>query len=137
MVDLYIAGGLVGIVIITFLLARMKLLTRKTLPYIILALLAALGIGYFQVRRRDKAKERIKNLEKEIKARKDKIKHLEKENEVEEGKLKAIDAELDKKLAAHKKQSLLEEAKNKEERERLKNLSDPEILAEFNKAFGS
>jgi hypothetical protein len=137
MVDLYIAGGLVGIVVIVYLLSRMKFLTKKSLPYVVLGLLAALGFGYFKLRRMDSARKKIKKIKKEIDKRKEKVTALEKASEADKAKLKEIDAELDRKLAAHEKQSLMENAESKEEKERIKNLSDQELLNEFSNAFGS
>ena len=107
MVDIYIAGGLVLIVIIVYLLSRMKLVTKKTLPYVVLGLLAALGFGYFKLRRMDSARKKIKEIKKEIDKRKEKVTALEKASEADKAKLKEIDAELDRKLAAHEKQSLM------------------------------
>jgi septal ring factor EnvC (AmiA/AmiB activator) len=137
MVDLYIAGGLVLIVIIVYLLSRLKLVTKKTLPYAVLGLLAALGFGYFKLRRMDSATKKIKEIKKEINKRKEKVAALENASEADKAKLKEIDAELDRKLTAHKKQSLMENVESKEEKERLKNLSDQELLKEFSSTFGS
>lgn len=136
MVDLYIAGGLVGIVVIVYLLSRMKFLTKKSLPYVALGLLAALGFGYFKLRRMDSAKKKIKEIKKKIKdIEENKLKPLEEKDKNLTHELNEIRTKLDDKLAAHEKQTLLDQAKTKEEFKRIEKLSGQELHNEAEKAL--
>ena len=93
MTDLIIALGLIGIVIVVFLLSRMKLLPKKTLPYIALALLAGLGIAYFKTRKDDNVKKEIERLKEDIKKREAKVEELKKADAINVEKLNTISGE--------------------------------------------
>lgn len=137
MTDLIIALGLIGIVIIVFLLSRMKLLPKKSLPYIALALLAGLGIAYFKARKDDKVKKEIERLKEDIKKREARIEDLKKEDAINVEKLKEISGEIDNKLATHERETLKEKAELEEEKKRLDNLTDMEVFEEYRKAHGA
>jgi len=136
MTDIYIALGLIFIVIVVYLLSRMKLLPKKSLPYLLLGLGAFLGLAFLRARKRDKILEEIEMQKKEIQKRKQKLEDLEKKSDIAKHKLDEIDAELERKREAHEKQALLETEALKKEKERIKNLSGSELLDEFAKAFG-
>lgn len=137
MTDLVIALGLIGIVIVVFLLSRMKLLPKKSLPYIALALLAGLGIAYFKVRKDDKVKKEIERLKEDIKKREAKIEDLKKTDTINVEKLKEISGEIDNKLATHERETLKEKTELEEEKKRLDNLTDMEVFEEYRKAHGA
>ncbi|MCX6581030.1 MAG: hypothetical protein NT166_12700 [Candidatus Aminicenantes bacterium] len=137
MTDLIIALGLIGIVIVVFLLSRMKLLPKKTLPYIALALLAGLGIAYFKTRKDDKVKKEIERLKEDIKKREAKVEELKKTDAINVEKLKEISGEIDNKLATHARETLKEKADLEEEKKRLDNLTDMEVFEEYRKAHGA
>lgn len=131
MTDLIIALGLIGIVIVVFLLSRMKLLPKKSLPYIALALLAGLGFAYFKARQQDKVKKEIERLKEDIKKREAKIEDLKKTDTINVEKLKEISGEIDNKLAAHERETLKEKTELEEEKKRLDNLTDMEVFEEY------
>ncbi len=133
MLDIYIAGGLVGVVVIVYLLYRMKLITKKTLPYVVLGLLAALGIGYFKLRRNNKANEQIKKLKEQIKEKQKVLEELKKKYALDKKKLHEMEAEFSRHIAASKKKIALIEAETKAEKERLMNMSDAEFFDEVMK----
>ncbi|MDQ1349965.1 MAG: hypothetical protein QG657_266 [Acidobacteriota bacterium] len=137
MTDLIIALGLIGIVIVVFLLSRMKLLPKKSLPYIALALLAGLGIAYFKARKDDKVKKEIERLKEDIKKREARIEDLKKEDAINVEKLKEISGEIDNKLATHERETLKEKAELEEEKKRLDSLTDMEVFEEYRKAHGA
>jgi phenylalanyl-tRNA synthetase alpha subunit len=137
MTDIYIALGLVVIVVVVYLLSRMKLLPKKSLPYLLIGLGALLGLAIFRALKKDKILEEINKQKEEIEKRKEKLKELEKDADAAKNKLDEIDAELERKREAHEKQALLEAEELKKEKERIKNLSGGELLDEFAKAFGS
>jgi len=137
MTDLIIALGLIGIVIVVFLLSRMKLLPKKTLPYIALALLAGLGIAYFKTRKDDNVKKEIERLKEDIKKREAKVEELKKTDAINVEKLNTISGEIDNKLATHARETLKEKADLEEEKKRLENLTDMEVFEEYRKAHGA
>lgn len=137
MTDLIIALGLIGIVIVVFLLSRMKLLPKKTLPYIALALLAGLGIAYFKTRKDDNVKKEIERLKEDIKKREAKVEELKKTDAINVEKLNTISGEIDNKLATHARETLKEKANLEEEKKRLENLTDMEVFEEYRKAHGA
>ena len=73
-----IALGLIGIAVIIFLISRMGLLPKKTLPFIAAALAGAFGVALFQGYRSRKIREKIKKLEEEIAMREKNLKEMKK-----------------------------------------------------------
>ncbi len=137
MTDIIIALGLIGIVIIVFLLSRMKLLPKKTLPYIALALAAGLGIAYFKARKDDNVKKEIERLKEDIKKREARVEELKKADAINVEKLKEISGEIDNKLAVHARETLKEKTELEAEKKRLENLTDMEVFEEYRKAQGA
>jgi hypothetical protein len=137
MVDLYIAGGLVGVVVIVYLLSRVKLLPEKWLPYLFLGLGAAVGFSFLRVRKRKKVLEQMNKIKNEIAKRENRLKELVEQNDIPIWKPDEIKAELDRIREAHIKESLLEVKKLKKEKERIWDLSGQDLLDIFTKEFGT
>lgn len=137
MTDIIIALILIGIVLILFLLSRLKLLPKKSLPYIFLALAAGLGIGYFKARKGAKEREEIKRLNEEITRKKAQLKDLENEDKINSAKLEAYRKELDRKMADHTRETLKEKTDLEEEKKRLDNLTAIEVFEEYRKIYGA
>lgn len=137
MVDLYIAGGLVGIVVIVYLLSRMKFITKKSLPYVVLGLLAALGFGYFKLRKRNKAEEEIKKLKEQINEKEKILEELKKKYTLDKKKLHEMEAEFRRHIAASEKKIALIEAKTEAEKERIRKMSDAEFFDDVMKPSGT
>jgi uncharacterized membrane protein len=51
-IDTYIALGLIGIIVVVFVVHRMGMLPKKSLPFVIGGLLALFGIHWFRESRR-------------------------------------------------------------------------------------
>lgn len=136
-IDTYIVLGLVGIAVLLFLISRMGLLPKKSLPYIAAALAGAFGLALFNKLRSDNLNEEIKQLEEDLKKREKKLEEIKITYEASDRKLEEKKAELDDHLAAYKKETLLIKEENKKEKERIEKLSGEELHNEFRKAFGN
>lgn len=64
--DIVIALGLIAVALVVFLLARMDVLPRKSLPYVAAGLAGAVGIGVFSAWRRRAAKDDLAKAEKAV-----------------------------------------------------------------------
>ncbi|NIM18078.1 MAG: hypothetical protein GTO45_39390 [Candidatus Aminicenantes bacterium] len=136
MVDLYIALGLVVIVIIVYLLSRMKLLPKKSLLFVIGGLLGVLGLGLFNRLRRDSLVKELEKREKALKEREKKLEELKNRSEISEQKLNEMKAEFERQRAAYEKEILSLKAKSKEEKEKIDKLSGDELHDAFWDATG-
>lgn len=135
-VDTIIALGLVGIVIVTFLIYRMGLLPKKSLPFVVGGLLAVFGIYMFRSAKRNGLKKELEKREKELREEEKKLAEMKANLNVSEEELAQAQVELDNQRAAVKKAMLLNEAENKAEKERIDNLSTEETFDEFDQVFG-
>jgi DNA anti-recombination protein RmuC len=134
--DLLIAFGLIGITVALFLIYRMRILPKKSLPYLAVALTGVLGLALFKKWRSDKLNDDLEKLEKELKKREEKLKDLKKTYKASDRKLQEIEAELDRHRAAYEKEILLIKAENKEAKKEIDALSGEELHDTFRKAFG-
>ncbi len=135
--DMVIAFGLIGIIIVVFLISRMGILPKKSLPFLIAALAAVFGIALFKRLRTDKLKDELKKREDELKKKEEKLKELKANYNVSEIKLQEMNADLERHRAAYEKELLDLKAENKKEKDRIDSLSGEELHDEFKKAFGS
>lgn len=135
--DLVIAGGLVLIAIVVFLLSRMNLLPKKSLPIVAGALVGAFGIVIWRQRRIQIMRDRLKELEKELKTREDKVKELRAGSLASETELRKAQAELSAQRAALQQSILQVDARTKAERERIDRLDTNEVADEFVRRFGN
>lgn len=128
--DLYIAYGIIGIVLIAFILSRMGVLPKKTLPFIIGALAAVFGLSLFQQRRLRSLRKDLEQREKVLKEKEEKLKELQNGYQASEQQLAQVKAELAILKAAYEKALLQIEFENNKEKERIDKLSGDELLAE-------
>lgn len=136
-IDMYIAFGLVGIIVVIFLVHRMGMLQRKSLPFIIAGvLLAILGIHVFRKSRRKGLRNKLEELEKQLNEKIAELKDKKKELDISDQELQRVTEEAEKQRAAIKRELLLNEAKSKEEKERIDQMSDHEAYKEFDRIFG-
>jgi len=135
--DLVIAGGLVLIAIVVFLLSRMGLLPKKSIPIVAGALLGAFGIVIWRQRRTQIMRARLEELEKELKIREDKVKNLRAGSLASETELRKAQAELSAQRAALQQSILQVDASTKAERERIDRLDTNEVADEFVRRFGN
>jgi septal ring factor EnvC (AmiA/AmiB activator) len=136
-IDTYIAFGLIGILIVVFLIYNMGLLPKKGIPYIVGALLALFGIHVFREWRSKNLRRTIAELEKQIKEKEKELKESKEKYSASERDLQIVLAELERQLAAAEKTILKIREENKKEKERIDGLDGEELHDEFRKAFGS
>jgi len=137
MMDIAIALGLVGIIVVVFLVSRMGILPRKSLPFVVAALAAVFGITLFRRYRTSKLKEDIQRQEEELKNKEKRLQELKGRFNVSDQKLQEMIAELDNQRSASEKQILRIQADNAKEKQRIDRLSGEELHEEFRKAFGT
>jgi septal ring factor EnvC (AmiA/AmiB activator) len=135
--DLLIALGLVGIVVVTYLISRMGLLPKKSLPFVAAGLAAIFGIALFRKYRSDNLQKELKELEGELKKKEKRLEDLKQTYNVSNEKLQEMKSELVRHQSANEKEILLISEKNKKEKERIEGLSGNELHEEFLKTFGS
>jgi len=134
--DIQIAVGLVVITLVVFLLSRIKILPKKSLPFIAAALLGAFGFSVFKQWRQRGLRKELREKEKQIKEKEKRLDELKAKADASEQELRRIQADLNKERAALQKEILIIEEKNKAEKERIENLPDDELFEEFDRAFG-
>ena len=132
-----IALGLIGIVVVIFLIDRMGVLPRKSLPYIAAALAGAFGIALFRGYRSDQAKERIKKQEEELAKREQNLKVLKDTYNASDQVLQKMQADLEAQRAAARNDLLQIQAGNKAEKDRIDKLSGDELHDETRKVLSS
>lgn len=135
--DLIIAIVLIGIVLLTLLISKMGILPKKSLPYVIAALAAIIGISLWRESRMKGLREELEKREKELEEREKRLKDLKEKYKLSEKELEKAVTELEKHKAAYEQEILLLNAKNKEEKERIDQLSGEDLHSEFLSAFGN
>jgi uncharacterized membrane protein len=135
-IDTYIALGLIGIIIVVFLVYRMGLLPKKSLPFIVGGLLALFGIHLLRQSRKNALKKELEKLEKKLDKKEKELEGKKEELDVSEQELQEVQAEADKQRAAIKKELLLNETKEEKEKQRIEELSTVETFSEFDQVFG-
>ena len=135
-IDLIIAFVIIGIVLAVFLLSKINLLPKKSLPFIIAGLAGALGITLFQKNRMKGLRKELDEREKKLREKEEKLKKLKDNYSASEKHLQQANAELEKQRAAYQKTILQIKAENEEEKERINRLSGEDLHNEFLEAFG-
>ena len=135
--DLIIAIVLIGIVLLTLLISKMGILPKKSLPYIIAALAAIIGISLWRQSRMNGLREELEKREKELEEREKRLQNLKEKYQLSEKELGKAITELEKHKSAYKQEILLLNAKNKEEKERIDQLSGEDLHSEFLSVFGN
>ena len=130
-IDTYIAFGLIGIVIVAFLISRMGILPKKSLPFIVGGLVGVSGLIIFRKWRTNGLLKDLKKREEELKKMEERLKLLKEQYGASEQELEKARAELDDQRAAYEKNIILIQAKNKQERERINALEGEELHGEF------
>lgn len=130
--DLYIVFGLIGIVIVVFLVSRMGILPKKSLPYLGIALLGIFVIGLFRKMRTDGLKEKYKKAKADAEKTKKELEKMEKDYQISKKKRDEIIAEHEKRIAATGKHILMNEAENKARKREIEHLSGEELNKEVN-----
>lgn len=101
--DIAVALGLVALAVVVFLLARMEVLPRKSLPYVAAGLAGAFGIGIFNAWRRRAAKDDLARAEQAVKDARARLPRLKAESEAAARTAEALDVQHAVELEAHVK----------------------------------
>jgi hypothetical protein len=133
--DTIIALGLIGIVIIVFVVYKMGFLPKKSLPFVVGGLLAVFGVYLFKESKRKGLKEKLDKLEDDLEKNEKELEIKKKDLQISDREIEKIKAEADNRRAAIKKELLLNEKREKEEKERIEELSTMETFKEFDKVF--
>lgn len=133
--DLLIAFGLIGIIIMLYLIYRLQILPKKSLPYLAATLAGVFGFAFFKKWRSDKLNGELKELEKELKKKEEKLKEIKNTYEVSDREMKKFEAELDQHRKAYEKEILLIRAEKKGKKEEIERLSGDDLHDTFRKAF--
>lgn len=122
--DVYIALGLLAIIAIAFLIYRLEILPRKSLPFIIGSLLAILGLQLFKESRRKGLQKKLESIDDDLKNKESQIfERLKKTHGVTDMELQRIRAEIYKDRNASAKALLLLAADTDDERRQIEELS--------------
>lgn len=92
-IDVTLALGLIAVALVVFLLARMEVLPRKSLPYVAAGLAGAFGIGVFNAWRRRAAKDDLARAEQAVKAARARLPGLKAQSEAAARTAEALDAQ--------------------------------------------
>ena len=135
-IDMYIAVGLLITTFAILILSRINLLPKKSLPFVIAAVVGLFGWSILR-------RKRTKELQSQIKKREEKIKNLLKDLDrlkdkygASSAKLEEIKTELEIQKSAHEKEILNINKKHKTESDRIDNLSGQELHNEYADVFG-
>jgi len=131
MFDIYTALGLVGIAISMFLVTRMRVLPKKTLPFMLAAIAGVVGISVFQNIRMKSMGRDIKRREKDLRKRGEKLNQMRYDLNLSDDDYHRAVAVIDKELEAGKKRALLINENRQKERKRISSLSGKELDKEF------
>lgn len=129
--DLIIALGLVGIVVVVFIISQMGILPKKTLPYVIGALAGLLGITLFREWRTKGLTKKIAEQEKILNEKEEKLKELKEKYMASDRELQKAKEDLEKQIAAYKKMLLQLQAETREEKEKIDQLAGEELDDKF------
>lgn len=132
-----IALGALAIVVVLFLLWRMGILTKKTVPIVGGVLAAIFGAVILRERGQARRRRELAAKEKQLREREKRLKELRESAAVSDAELDAARAELDREREEHARETLRIEAETEEEKARIDELSGDEVFDEFRRAFGS
>jgi len=135
--DLVIALAALVVAVVLFLLWRMGILTKKTLPLVAGALAALVGLGAWRASKRSKLRKEIERKEEELREREKKLEEAKARAEISETQLEAGKKQLEQEREAHAKEMLRIDAETEEAKQRIDELSTEEVFDEFRRTFGS
>jgi len=134
--DLIIALGLVGIVVVTFLISKIGILPKKSLPFVAAGLAAIFGIVLFRESRIKGLRKDLEEREKRLREQEERLKVLKEKSGASEQELNKALADLEKQKRAYERSILEIKAENAEEKKRIDELPDDDVFKEFRQAFG-
>jgi septal ring factor EnvC (AmiA/AmiB activator) len=134
--DLIIALGLVGIVVVTFLISKIGILPKKTLPFVAAGLAAVFGITLLRERRIKSLRKDLADREQKLREEEKRLKTLKDKYGASELELNKAQAELERQRRAYERSILEINAKNDEEKKQIDALPDDEVFKKFREEFG-
>ncbi len=134
-IDTYIALGILISVLVIVILSRMNLLPKKSLPFVIAAIVGLFGISVLRRRRTKELQNQIKKREEKIRDLLKKLDQLKEKYGASSVELEQIKAELEVQISAHEKELLNINNRHKTESNRIDNLSGQELHNEYANAF--
>lgn len=137
MPDLTIAFGLIGIAVIVFLLSRMGVLPKKSLPYVAAALVGVFGLVLFRKSRERGLRNRLKEEEERLEALEERANATRVAVEEPNQQLDEALFTLQQRKEATQKEILLIRAENEKKKQEIENLSRDEVFIRFAETFGS
>jgi hypothetical protein len=133
LLDLYVAFGLLFVVIVVFIASRVGVVPKKSIPIVLGAVAGVLGLRLLKAWQGRALDGQIKELKDRIAKRDIDLKTLEAKSEVSHQQLAATRAALDQQLSAAQKQRLALEAADTAEADRIAGLSTDATIDEFQK----
>jgi septal ring factor EnvC (AmiA/AmiB activator) len=135
--DLLVALGLIVIVVFVLFLVKIGLLPKKSLPFVLGAMLGIFGFSLWREHRMKKLRQELWKREAELKKREEILKKLKEDYQASEQELAKARAELQKHREAYQKAILQLNAQNEQEKERIDQLFGDALQDEFSKLLGS
>lgn len=136
-VDLTLAIGLVIAVVGVILLHSIGVLPKKSIPYVLLAIVGAFGFAWFRDRQARGLRKKLEEKEKALEELEQRAEASRQEFDAEHAKLDELKADFEKSREALKVSMLELKAEGEEERERIANLQGEELDNEFDKLLGT
>lgn len=134
--DLWIAGGLIGLIATILVVTKIGKLPKKTLPFIIGGALGILGLTIYREKRLSALHKELKAMEDRIKEREKRLKELKDKYQASEEDLTRVRAELQKQRQAYESAMLKIKQETQEAQDRIDNLSGEDLHHEFLDTFG-
>lgn len=131
LIDLYVALGMLILVVVVFIISRITALPRQTLPFVVGAFAAVIGITVLTRQRTNGLRKELEKREKELQEREKKLAELKNDYQISEEQLQQVKAKLQEQREAYEKMMLQIQAKNEAEKERIEHLKGEELHHEF------
>ncbi len=134
-IDLLVAGGLIAVALVIYFLSRLRLLPKKSLPFVAGALLGVVGIGIWRAKRTDALRQELKRKEKELDALKQRSETLRDGSEEAERALQAAIAAGERQREALMRNIMRNEQATEAARARIDEIPDSQLADEFVRMF--
>jgi len=129
--DLTIALVIFGLVAFILILSKIRVLPKRTLPYVIAAFAGIFGFALWREYRLRGLRKELEEREAELKKREEKLAELKNNFQVSERELQKIKAELDAQKAAYQKSMLQIDARTEEEKKEIDLLNGEPLQDKF------
>lgn len=134
--DLWIAAGLVAVVIVVLITTKVGKLPKKSLSFIIGGVAGMIGLAVFRQKQLSDLEKELRDREKRLKEREKKLQELKEKYGASEEELEKVRNELQKQRSAYEAAMLKIQETSKKEKERIDQLSGEDLHNEFLNSFG-